>query len=554
MKNLSKYSLIGLIVLLSACQATELDLLTDPNNPAPETAEINFVANAAQLDFVTFVDEASDETMPYVRMVAMADGSRYNNQDGPTSFDFIWRRANADIIPDLDLIITSSDENGFTATSSVARILKAYVLFTLVDMFGDIPYSQSQQGTDVISPPADDDQAVYEAAAALLDRAITDLTDPRGVLGITPLYYSTPAQWLRLANTLKLRYYLNTRLVNSGSAAGITSLVTGGNIISTIAQDFQFKYGTNRQDPDSRHPYYSDSYESGGPGLYMSNYYMWLFFGEKNTEDPRLRYYFFRQDCDETDENQFTLPCPNEPYPIHWPPGDPFCTASGVYGDPMNNYGGYWGRDQGDASGIPPDDLKRTAWGLYPAGGKFDANDCAGVSNGGTDGGKGQGIQPIILSSWVFFMRAEAALTMNTEADPAMLLETGIRQSIQKVMGFESVSAVDEMFKPTPADIDAYVAEVMANYAAADMDGKLGIIIKEYMLALHGNGLEMYNAYRRTGHPRDMQLTKDPSPGAFPRLLFYPANYVNLNSSASQRDVTLTQQVFWDTNPAGFVD
>ena len=559
MKNYTH--ILGAAVLLlfglSACNLFELDeFLVDPVAVSPDNAEVSLVMNSAQLEFVRFVDEVSDETSPYVRMVAMQDGTRYQNQDAPTSFDFLWEKAYAELIPDLDLVISQSDEGGFTIISGAARVMKAYTLYTLVDLFGDVPFTESQTGIETPSPVADDDAAVYDAADALLAQAVSDLGAPVGTFD-NDLYFSGGASsWLKVANTLRLRRAVQTRLVNSEAASTINSIVAEGNFIDETAEDFQFQYGTTDALPDSRHPQYSEDYvNTGDIAGYMNNYYMWLFFGEKNVVDPRLRYYFYRQDCDETNEDAFTLDCVAAPYPAHWPGELPFCTASGETGDPSNFYGGYWGRDHGNADGIPPDGRKRTVFGLYPIGGKFDADDCSDVQNNGVEGGRGAGIQPIFLASFSHFLLAEAALTIDgVEGDPLELLEQGIRLSMDKVIGFSSVGPVVDSLAADGDNVDAYVGAVRSLYNAADDDdGRLNVIVKEFFLALHGQGLDAYNAYRRTGKPEGMQPTEEPDPGIFPRTLWYPANYVNRNENAQQR-TDLTTKVFWDTNPDGFIN
>ncbi|MEY3052452.1 MAG: hypothetical protein RLY31_2237 [Bacteroidota bacterium] len=554
MKYIVNLFLVFGLVFASGCSVLELeDKLDNPNSVTPESAELDLVMNNAVLEFVEFAHEASNQTMPYVRLVAMTGGDRYDNQDGPASFDFIWAKAYSEILPDINLVIQVADEGGFTVHSGAARVMKAYIMMTLVDLFGDVPYSEAFQGVTNPSPKADSGASVYDAALGLLDEALNGLKSPVGTIGNDLYYGSNADKWIKLANTLKMRYYLNTRLVNSGTGSNVKAMIDAG-VIEDISDDFQFKYGNNRANPDSRHPYYSDGYENGGPDWYLSNYYMWLFFGEKNTEDPRLRYYFYRQDCDETDEDFFTLDCQAVPYPFHWPDGFPYCTASSSFGDPNDNYGGYWGRDHGNDDGIPPDGLKKTAWGLYPAGGKFDADNCSQVSNLGTDGGRGAGIQPIMLASWVHFMRAEAALTMNTGEDARQQLELGVRKSIEKVMGFSSVAPVDPAYAPTTDQVEAYVTEVMGLYdAAASDDDRMQVIMKEYFLALQGNGLEAYNGYRRTCKPAGLQPVREPEPGPFARSFWYPASYVNRNSNANQKP-NVAVPVFWDTNPAGCVN
>ena len=72
--------------------------------------------------------------------------------------------------------------------------------------------------------------------------------------------------------------------------------------------------------------------------------------------------------------------------------------------------------------------------------------------------------------------------------------------------------------------------------------------MKEYYLALWGNGLDAYNMYRRTSRPRGLQPTVLPGPGPFIRSFLYPSAYVNLNTNAKQKP-DWAQKVFWDTNP-----
>jgi len=561
MKNILKYGFMALLALVIAgCQNVELDeLLDNPNSVTPDKAELDLVFNAIMLDFKDFVDEVSDETMPYVRMTAMDGGYFYNNQDGPVNFNFMWQLAYFDLMPDLNLVIDNGTERGLTTYTGIAKTMKAYLLFTLVDLYGNIPYTEAFQGVVVPSPKADEDQAVYTEAFNLLTSALADFSDPKGSLSGDLYYNGGAAAWEKLANTLLIRYHVSTRQVG-GSGAAINTIVGTGKIIDQTAEDFQFQYGNNRATPDSRHPYYSDGYENGGPGWYMSNCMMWQMFGDKDNEDPRLRYYFRRQDGWEDNENQFTLDCTTAPYPQQWADGYPWCKASGDFGDPAGEYGGYWGRNHGNADGIPPDDLKRTAWGLYPAGGAFDnlpksipdedtGDNTWQVSNGGSDGARGAGIQPVFLASWTHFLLAEAALTMNSGGDARALLEAALNLSISKVMNFNTAVVVAD-FVPTPEAVAAYVNEVLARYdAAADDEARLDVVMNEYRLACHGNGLEPFNSYRRTGYPSAMEPTRETSATSFfPRTFWYPAVYVNFNANASQRQ-DLNGRVFWDTKP-----
>jgi hypothetical protein len=152
-------------------------------------------------------------------------------------------------------------------------------------------------------------------------------------------------------------------------------------------------------------------------------------------------------------------------------------------------------------------------------------------------------------------VKAELALKLGTPGDPRALLESGIKKSLDKVLGFPATVAVvpNPTYVPDQARKDAYVAKVLAEYdAAANDDAKLNVIMKEYYIALYGNGIDANNNYRRTGKPDNMQLARTSAPGSYTRSMLYPSNLVNLNQNAEQKS-GVDVRVFWDNNPAGFI-
>ena len=546
MKLIYKIFFVSMLFTVVSCY--ELDLQENPNAVSPEQADINFLFNNVQLDYAQFNFIASEFAAPVVRQTAMTGGNVYLNQYGPGSFNGIWNIAYAGILPDIQAITDLANETGQSTHLGIVQIMKGHVLMTLVDLFGDVPYTEALQGTANIAPKADAGKDVYTAALALLNEGITNLGVTAPAPGNDYFLGGSTAAWINVANTLKIKYYLNLRLTDSaGATAGINEVIASGNFIAGPGDDYAFSAGTTRDNPDSRHFWYRGAYETGGQ--YMSNYYMWSLLDEKGFTDPRLRYYFYRQDCDTTDEDQFTLDCPTIPAPLHYTGDYPWCVAS---------TDGWWGRDHGNNDGIPPDNVKRTVFGLYPAGGKFDANDCASAQNSGADGAKGEGILPILISPYTHFMLAESALTLGTTGDARTFLEDAVRLSFDKVRSFEGRAAYDFAAAAAGADstliitdtkIDNYVNFVLDAYDnAGSEDDRLGVIIKEYHIASYGAAMEAYNAYRRTSHPKGMQPTREPASGDFTRSMWYPSNFVDQNSSASQKS-GVGVKVFWDTNP-----
>ena len=164
----------------------------------------------------------------------------------------------------------------------------------LVDYFGDVPFSEATNLADFPQPNLDDDAAVYAAAINMLDDAKTLLQDDESIsIGVDYYYNNNFDKWVKLANTLKMNAYLNTRLVDGDAINKLNAIANSGNFIASTADDFQFRYDVvvNNQ-IDSRHPGYQSDYTAGGVTGYQSN---WMMDQMLQDGDPRIRYYYYRQ-------------------------------------------------------------------------------------------------------------------------------------------------------------------------------------------------------------------------------------------------------------------
>jgi hypothetical protein len=475
-------------------------------------------------------------------------GPVYNNWFIPSYFNNTWQVAFENIIVNTKSIIALAPDKGWYIHSGMAKIFQAYTALTMTDFFGDVPYSKASSPSD-FNPGADKDADIYNSILALIDDAISDLNKEAPIP--SDLYYNGDLKkWITLANTLKLKISLNKRLVDaSGSTATINTLIAANDLIDAAdgSEDFVFRYSTNIANPDSRHPYFQGNYLAGA-GTYQTNWLMWnMRYGKRNgvdyVIDPRIRYYFYRQSGPiDTSDPTLTnlLPCITQSKPSRYlaNPNWPFCIPK----DSTGGNTGYWGRDFGDASGVGPDTKARTNWGVYPIGGKFDDDSFQPVAF--SDGLQGAGIAPIMLASFVDFMKAEAALYLGTTGDPQALLISAVDKSIKKVMDFGARTAAAAKV-PTATDIQNYENKVMALYtAAAGIDSKMEVIAKEYWIAGFGNGVEIYNLYRRAGgKPSDMQIALR-DPGQFPNTMPYPLVYTAQNNTSPIKD--FAHKVFWD--------
>lgn len=546
---------------LTACTKVEDKFnsqLDNPNIPRPDAANADLYLTNIQFGFNGVFATASAFGAQLSRMENFS-GATYLNGYTPQSYDGIWGTAYTNVFKNANALIPIAEQQKKFVNVGMAKIIKAYTMMTLVDMFGDIPSSEANLGITNTNPKVDKGDVVYAAAIKLLDEAIADLGKTSGSYpGKLDIYYNASdangaKRWVTLAKTLKLRAFMTTRLVDASAKTKIDALLTENDLIDTPAEDFEFKYSSKQANPNSRSGKYNGNYSStGSAGSYISTFYAWTLVQEKGNfsnipandrSDPRTRFYFYRQRTNFADANQNSLSCSVSPFPGHWPAGTPFCSL----------IAGYWTRDHGDNSGIPPDGPTRTTYGVYPAGGDFDAGQGTSVSL--NRGGQGAGIEPVWQSSFTDFLKAEGALKLGTAGNARALLESGVRKSVDKVVAFPSTIsvAVPATLLPDAAKKDAYVVKVLALYDAATTDDqRLEVIMKEYYIALWGNGLDAYNNYRRTGRPANMQPTLNANPGEFVRSHLYPSDFVNLNQNAVQKS-GVGVRVFWDNNPPGFI-
>jgi len=563
-KSLLKIFAAGLLVFGTACETIELDLLDDPDAISLSQANLDFFLNSNEVTLAEFFEGTTDNGgnggmsnpgMEVTRLGHM-NGLVYQNSYTANEFNFEWEQVYSTIISNNRALEPLAIEQEAFQHLGIAQIIEAYAVTTLVDFMGDIPYSEAVAG--ISNPSRDPGDQTYGAMLVLLDQAIANLNATSAITYSSDLFYAGDSEkWIKFANTLKLKIYLQSRLLSSGdsefvnstiSTSGINAIIDSGEYITSASDDFQFNWSATDNNPDSRHPSFAGEFDSPGViGDYMSNHLMNELnagVNDKTVVDPRLRYYFYRQ-LDRNAENTVEQDCFGALPPEHYGFSIPFCTT---------DFPGYWGRDHGDNSGIPPDTGSRATFGVYPVGGVFDDSSFEPIVSRSV-GTQGQGISPIMLSSYVNFMLAESALTLNTNGDALTYLIQGVTQSIDKVVAFGSDQASGTGFEPTETEISDYIDEVTANYMNATSDDeRMNIIGTEYHIALYGNGVEAYNTYRRTGTPNDLQPIRAGAVDNFIRSFFYPTVSVSNNSNSDQKD-NVTEQVFWDTNPAtGFIN
>lgn len=226
---------------------------------------------------------ANNQTQDYEKY--LIQGSDENNA---------WATMYATILNDAENIITSAAASGSPHYSGVAKILKAYAYQLSVDVWGDIPFSEAQKLTENTQPKYDAATDIYTALIRLLDEGIAEVnaTTSNKSPGINSTIYpgtfsTTKNNWIKFANTLKLRLYLHYSEADAGFAkTQIDQLVNSAvPFMSGNADNFQMAF---LDQAASQNPI--DQFETARAGYLVANDRLVGIMNAKS--DPRRAFYF----------------------------------------------------------------------------------------------------------------------------------------------------------------------------------------------------------------------------------------------------------------------
>jgi hypothetical protein len=168
-------------------------------------------------------------------------------------------------------------------------IMSAYVYAVMVDVFGDIPYTEALD-PDNLNPKYDDARTIYSSVIDSLDMAVSNIdTDEAGFpVAQDPLYEGNMENWVLFANSLKLR--LGMRLADVDKPASVTIVneaLSAGVFSSNDDNASMTYYGAS----PNTNPIYEDLVLSGRADFIAANTVVDVM---NDLDDPR-RSVFFRK-------------------------------------------------------------------------------------------------------------------------------------------------------------------------------------------------------------------------------------------------------------------
>ncbi|MFC0774513.1 SusD/RagB family nutrient-binding outer membrane lipoprotein [Terrimonas alba] len=153
------------------------------------------------------VYRAGDFTSYYMQYLASPSASggsdTYDDVDRPGIWQSVY-----DIIQDSRVMKSLAEEKNAYQHIGVAAITEAMNMSLLIDLFGDVPYSQALD-KNILKPSYDKAEDVYAECLKLIDEGITQLNKADPGIVIDPsndlIHSGVVSAWIKTANALKAR-------------------------------------------------------------------------------------------------------------------------------------------------------------------------------------------------------------------------------------------------------------------------------------------------------------------------------------------------------------
>lgn len=257
-------------VSMTSCRKDFLDINNNPNavTDINVTPELIFPAAASRTAAATASGNWTflDNWMGYFSTAGdYAIDQEQTSYNLSTSFGTgIWT-SHYDILFDLKQVQDKALAEHDSVLAGAAMILSVKLWQELVDVYGNIPYSQALQGANNTTPAYDRDSTVYRSLHQVLDQAISymhGVAQPTYATVIGGIVKAgngtsniTQTNWIHFANTLKLRLLIRTSEIstpNINKTAELAKITAEGGVLQageSITFNPGYDNSTNKQSP-----------------------------------------------------------------------------------------------------------------------------------------------------------------------------------------------------------------------------------------------------------------------------------------------------------------
>ena len=547
------FTAMVMIVATTSCKKF-LDVNKNLNSPTPDKASVSLLLSSAERALANnmALGTGLGNTMSVYthQMTGRVAADRYGA--GSQGWDGIYAA-----IANLNVIIKNGTAETRYKYAGIAKILKAYAFSILVDVYGDVPFTEFDQFPEIKQPKTDMGKDIYPKLFTLIDEGIADIDNPASNVSSPGsddyIYKGNLTNWKKAARTLKLKLYTQVRLVQDVKTQVTALLATPANLINSQAESFMMPYGPFAT-TDDRHPAYGDYNATQRGGQLFSPWLYEIMKGRNanilsGNPDPRIPYYIYNQkspnalpeNCTEFRDGGF---------------------ISILFGSNGNC------RDGSNSATY-------SIFGIYPAGGRYDANEFRAINaNSGSiapiNAGTGARPHEFITYADRLYLEAELINAGLAPGDQKAVFTSALNESFKQVdyiigtyikPGNAGAPQVVPLID-TSAATATYKSAVIAAFDAGSNARKLEYIITEKWINRIENPVDSYTDYRRTGFPvlfapapmgnvtsvtaPDGKVTPVSNDRGYPLSLPFNNNEIALNSNAPPQKVPENYKVFWD--------
>lgn len=200
-----------------------------------------------------------------------------------------------------DAIHRSAEDGNMKNINAILRIYRVYMMSVITDIYGDAPYSEAGLGylKEIYNPKYDTQEDIYNDFFTELKDAASALDAANDRITGDVIYNGDVAKWIKLANSLRLRYAMRISDVAPEKARKEfeDALASEGGVLTSGSDDALIKY------MDISFSFGQDSYTD-----YRGNALSQLLFGNDPANNPSyLCSTFFNQLYNTKDPRTFMI-------------------------------------------------------------------------------------------------------------------------------------------------------------------------------------------------------------------------------------------------------
>lgn len=229
-RNIFITGLFAAMLLFTSC---ELDINEDPSYPKDATVEM-LLPSAITWSSVRLGYDLSVVGSCWSQYYTQENSSnQYNSlvtyNETASDYNGVWRDIYAGGLADLKQIIKKSENEKKWEYYVIAKTLTAFNYHILVDFYGTIPFSESNQGVGNVAPKFEDGKAVNAGIVKILDEAIAKEADAIASAdkaapkmgGKDYVFQGDMSKWIGFAKALKVKILMRDYNANKVAIADL---------------------------------------------------------------------------------------------------------------------------------------------------------------------------------------------------------------------------------------------------------------------------------------------------------------------------------------------